>query len=173
MISLDNRFEVLLPASLFPMFYMLAYPKFLIIYGLFEFLLFFILVCPLTNFFCIVSIVRTIVIIIIIIKYLKRLFYYYVRKQACHTAFFLKCLHNARPLDGSDSLKCLPNRPHSLKCLLNMHVTIHFPLIFGYSLVCSEFGQYCSSPTLLVHWLMLARWFVGCCLLLFDSTLQS
>jgi hypothetical protein len=40
MISLDNRFEVLLPASLFPMFYMLAYPKFLIIYGLFEFLLF-------------------------------------------------------------------------------------------------------------------------------------
>jgi hypothetical protein len=60
MISLDNRFEVLLSASLFPMFYMLAYPKFLIIYGLFEFLLFFILVCPLTNFFCIVSIVRTI-----------------------------------------------------------------------------------------------------------------
>jgi hypothetical protein len=40
MISLDNRFEVLLPASLFPMFYMLAYPKFLIIYGLSEFLLF-------------------------------------------------------------------------------------------------------------------------------------
>jgi hypothetical protein len=40
MISLDNRFEVLLPASLFPMFYMLTYPKFLIIYGLFEFLLF-------------------------------------------------------------------------------------------------------------------------------------
>jgi len=40
MISLDNRLEVLLPASLFPMFYMLAYPKFLTIYGLSEFLLF-------------------------------------------------------------------------------------------------------------------------------------
>jgi hypothetical protein len=81
-------------------------------------------------------------IIFIIIKYLKRHFYYYVRKQACHTAFFLKCLHNARPLDGSDSLKCLPNRPHSLKCLLNRRVTIHFPSIFGYNLVCSEFGQF-------------------------------
>jgi len=72
MISLDNRFEVLLSASLFPIFYMLAYPNFLIIYGLFEFLIFFILVCPLTKFFCIVSIVRTIVIIILFIYY-----YYY------------------------------------------------------------------------------------------------
>jgi hypothetical protein len=86
---------------------------------------------------------------------------------------FLKCLHSGRPLDGPHSLKCLPNRPHSLKCLLNRCVTIHFLPIFGYNLVCSEFGQYCSSPTLLVRWLMLARLFVGCCLLLFDSTLQS
>jgi hypothetical protein len=138
----------------------------------------FILVCPLTNFFlhslyCSNYCYYYYYYFFIIIKYLKRHFYYYVRKQACHTAFFLKCLHNARPLDGSDSLKCLPNRPHNLKCLLNRRVTIHFPPIFGYNLVCSEFGQYCSSPTLLVHWLMLARWFVGCCLLLFDSTLQS
>jgi len=40
MIWLDNRLEVLFPTSLFPMFYMLAYPDFLIIYGLSEFLLF-------------------------------------------------------------------------------------------------------------------------------------
>jgi len=31
--------------------------------------------------------------------------------------------------------------PNSLKCLLNRCVTIHFPPIFGYNLVCSEFGQ--------------------------------
>ena len=37
--------------------------------------------------------------------------------------FFIKCLHSARPLDGYDSLKCLPNKPQSLKCLLNMYIT--------------------------------------------------
>jgi hypothetical protein len=110
---------------------------------------------------------------IFIITYLERNFHYYVHKQACHVAFFLKYFHSVRPFDGSDNLKCLPNRPHNLKCLLNRRVTILFSLIFGYRLVCSEFGQYCSSLALLVHWLMLACWFVGCCLLLFDLALQS
>ena len=36
MILSDNRLEVLLSASLFPMFYMLAYPNFSIAYSLFE-----------------------------------------------------------------------------------------------------------------------------------------
>ena len=36
MIWLDKGLEVLLSASLFPMLYMLAYPKYLIVYGLFE-----------------------------------------------------------------------------------------------------------------------------------------
>jgi hypothetical protein len=89
------------------------------------------------------------------------------------TTLHSKCLHSMRPLDGPESLKCLPNRAHSLKCLLNRCVTIHFPPIFLYYVVCSEYGQYCSSPALLVHRLMHARWFGGCCLLLFDSTLQS
>jgi hypothetical protein len=40
------------------------------------------------------------------------------REGACHAAFFLKCLNRARPLDGPNSLKCLPNRFGSLKCLL-------------------------------------------------------
>jgi len=86
---------------------------------------------------------------------------------------FLKCLYSGRPLDNPHNLKCLPNISHNLKCLLNRRVTINFPPIFGYNLVSSEFGQYFSSPTLLGDWLMLARWFAGCCLLLFDSIVQS
>jgi len=49
----------------------------------------------------------------------------------------------------------------------------YIPSIFLYNLVCSKFGQYCCSPAFLVDWFMLAHWFVGCCFLLFDSTLQS
>jgi len=109
----------------------------------------------------------------VIITYLKRHFHYYVRKQACHTAFFLKCLHNVMTFNDSGKLKCLPSRPCSLKCLLYMRVTIKFPPIFWNSVSCSEFGQYCSSLTLLVHWLMLARWFARCWLLLFDSNFKS
>jgi hypothetical protein len=92
-----------------------------------------------------------------------------VRKHTCHTAFFLKCLHNVRPFSGPERLKCLPNRPHNLKCLLKMPITIHSPLIFFlYNVVCNEYGKYCSSTTLLVHWLMLSRClFIGfsfsCC----------
>jgi hypothetical protein len=36
MIRLDKGLEVLLSDSLFPMLYMLEYPKYLIVYGLFE-----------------------------------------------------------------------------------------------------------------------------------------
>jgi hypothetical protein len=57
---------------------------------------------------------------IFIMMYLERHFHYYVRNHAFHIAFFLKCLHNARPFDGSDSIKCLPNRPHNFKKLYVM-----------------------------------------------------
>jgi hypothetical protein len=53
-----------------------------------------------------------------------------VRKEACHAAFFLKCLHRATSVDSSDSLKCLPNGSCSLKCLLYRCVVIKFRSIF-------------------------------------------
>jgi hypothetical protein len=43
---------------------------------------------------------------------------------------FLKCLHSGRPLDVPHWIKCLPDKPHSLKCFFNKRVTIRFPLIF-------------------------------------------
>jgi len=47
----------------------------------------------------------------------------------CANYNFLKCLHSGRPLDGPYILKCLPRRPHNLKCFLNRCVTINFPPI--------------------------------------------
>jgi hypothetical protein len=68
-------------------------------------------------------------------------------------AFFLKCLQII-----SDRLKCLPNRLGSVECLLSRLVTIHFLSVFNFicNVLCSQFGQYCASATLLVHWFMLA-----------------
>jgi len=67
--------------------------------------------------------------------------------------------------------------PWTVLTTLNVYLTGVLQYIFLvfvlYNVVCSEYGQYCSSTTLLVHCLMLARWFDGCFLLLFDSTLQS
>jgi hypothetical protein len=57
-----------------------------------------------------------------------------VRKQACHAAGFLKCLHRTTPFDGSDSLKCLPNRSRSLKCLLYSFVPYFLMVLFAVKL---------------------------------------
>lgn len=133
--------------------------------------------------------------------------------------FFLKCLQTI-----SDRLKCLPNMLGSVECLLTRPVTIHFLLFFYFicNVLYSQFGQYCASTILLLHWsmfassistdflfaycccsclpvhlvavctfgvmqpptligttsflvdwLLVASLFIGCCLLLFDSTLQG
>ena len=79
------------------------------------------------------------------------------REQACHAAFFLKCLNRATPFDGPDSLKCLPNNSGSLKCLL-------------YRCVAIQFRSWSAS---LLQWSMLLHFFVPWFLFLFDSTLQS
>jgi hypothetical protein len=81
---------------------------------------------------------------------------------------------------------CTTRRPSTVLTVLSVYLigltalNVYSTYVLQYSfvpffdsVVCSEIGQYCSSPALLVHWLMLVRWFVRCCLLLFDSTLQS
>ena len=56
------------------------------------------------------------------------------RKEACHAAFFLKCLHKTTPFDGSDSLKCLPNKSRSLECLLYSFVPYFLMVLFAVKL---------------------------------------
>jgi hypothetical protein len=54
-------------------------------------------------------------------------------------------------------LNVLPNRLHSIKCLLSRLVTIHFlPFFFICNVLCIQSGKYCSSATFMVHWFMLA-----------------
>jgi len=125
-------------------------------------------------FFGIVPSVRTIVIIIFLLLLLCWFFFVivaYVNKPATLHSFLNVCTGW---------------HPSTVLTVLSVYLTglatfnVYWTYVLQYSFVpffdsviCSEIVQYCSSPTLRVHWLMLVHWFVQCCLLLFDSTLQN